>query len=165
MTLFLQDDYDGLWNVVAFLFAFLCCVCQVNYINILHVASKMMHLQYLMFSFIASSNTPFKLISVSLSHTVSSVLVPYLPEEAEILYSPDYHHLMQCISLWPEEHLAAGLPHVRGLPLHAAHPPPQTSGQDHGLWSMRTSVGCGQQYGERPKNGRDFPCDVMAHEN
>lgn len=27
--LFLQDDYDGLWNVVAFLVAFMCCVCQV----------------------------------------------------------------------------------------------------------------------------------------
>lgn len=64
MTLFLQDDYDGLWNVVAFLLAFLCCVCQVNCINILHVASKIMHLQYLMFSFIAPSNTPFKLISL-----------------------------------------------------------------------------------------------------
>ncbi|XP_076146734.1 vesicle-trafficking protein SEC22c [Alosa pseudoharengus] len=23
-----QDDYDGIWNVVAFLLAFLCCVCQ-----------------------------------------------------------------------------------------------------------------------------------------
>ncbi|MCI4391534.1 hypothetical protein PGIGA_G00135820 [Pangasianodon gigas] len=23
-----QDDYDGLWNVVAFLVAFVCCVCQ-----------------------------------------------------------------------------------------------------------------------------------------
>lgn len=35
---FLQDDYDGLWNVVAFLLAFLCCVCQVNCITTLHVA-------------------------------------------------------------------------------------------------------------------------------
>lgn len=83
--------------------------------------------------------------SLSFSHTVSSVLVPYLPEEAEILYSPDSHHLMQCFSLWPEEHLAAGLPHVRGLPLHVAYPPPQTAGQEHGLWSMRTSAGHGQQ--------------------
>ncbi|XP_051969921.1 vesicle-trafficking protein SEC22c-like isoform X2 [Xyrauchen texanus] len=23
-----QDDYDGLWNVVAFLLAFVCCICQ-----------------------------------------------------------------------------------------------------------------------------------------
>lgn len=27
---FKQDDYDGLWNVVAFLVAFMCCVCQVT---------------------------------------------------------------------------------------------------------------------------------------
>lgn len=71
---------------------------------------------------------------------MSSVLVPYLPEEIESLHSLDSHHLMQCFSLWPEEHLAAGLPHVRGLPLHAANPPPQTAGQEHGLWSMRTSA-------------------------
>ncbi|XP_051543739.1 vesicle-trafficking protein SEC22c-like isoform X1 [Myxocyprinus asiaticus] len=25
-----QDDYDGLWNVVAFLLAFFCCVCQCH---------------------------------------------------------------------------------------------------------------------------------------
>lgn len=75
-----------------------------------------------------------------LPYTVSSVLVPYLPEEIESLHSPDSHHLMQCFSLWPEEHLAAGLPHVRGLPLHTANPPPQTAGQEHGLWSMRTSA-------------------------
>ncbi|XP_030625470.1 vesicle-trafficking protein SEC22c [Chanos chanos] len=25
-----QDDYDGLWNVVAFLVAFVCCVCQCH---------------------------------------------------------------------------------------------------------------------------------------
>lgn len=26
----LQDDYDSLWNVLAFLVAFVCCVCQVK---------------------------------------------------------------------------------------------------------------------------------------
>lgn len=25
-----QDDYDGIWNVVAFIVAFLCCVCQCH---------------------------------------------------------------------------------------------------------------------------------------
>ncbi|KAL6462841.1 hypothetical protein MHYP_G00292630 [Metynnis hypsauchen] len=25
-----QDDYDGIWNVVAFLLAFVCCVCQCH---------------------------------------------------------------------------------------------------------------------------------------
>lgn len=30
-----QDDYEGLWNVVAFFVAFVCCVCQVKYITIL----------------------------------------------------------------------------------------------------------------------------------
>uniref|UniRef100_A0A671SLQ2 Vesicle-trafficking protein SEC22c-like n=1 Tax=Sinocyclocheilus anshuiensis TaxID=1608454 RepID=A0A671SLQ2_9TELE len=35
-----QDDYDGLWNVVAFLLAFLCCVCQVNCITILYKKLK-----------------------------------------------------------------------------------------------------------------------------
>lgn len=26
----MQDDYEGMWNVVAFLLAFVCCVLQVN---------------------------------------------------------------------------------------------------------------------------------------
>lgn len=28
--LLVQDDYDGVWNILAFLLAFLCCVLQVN---------------------------------------------------------------------------------------------------------------------------------------
>lgn len=72
-------------------------------------------------------------------NTVSSVLVPHLPEEVESHHSPDSHHLMQCFSLRCEEHLAADLPHVCGLHLHPAHPPQKTAGQEHGLWGMRTS--------------------------
>lgn len=30
LILFTQDDYEGIWNVVAFLLAFVCCVCQVQ---------------------------------------------------------------------------------------------------------------------------------------
>lgn len=29
-----QDDYEGIWNVVAFLLAFVCCVFQVNVVHI-----------------------------------------------------------------------------------------------------------------------------------
>ncbi|XP_707343.1 vesicle-trafficking protein SEC22c isoform X1 [Danio rerio] len=34
-----QDDYDGLWNVVAFLVAFLCCVCQCH-LYLFHTCQK-----------------------------------------------------------------------------------------------------------------------------
>uniref|UniRef100_A0A672NLG6 SEC22 homolog C, vesicle trafficking protein n=1 Tax=Sinocyclocheilus grahami TaxID=75366 RepID=A0A672NLG6_SINGR len=34
-----QDDYDGLWNVVAFLLAFLCCVCQCH-LYLFHTCQK-----------------------------------------------------------------------------------------------------------------------------
>ncbi|XP_018918840.1 vesicle-trafficking protein SEC22c-like isoform X1 [Cyprinus carpio] len=39
ITYTFQDDYDGLWNVVAFLLAFLCCVCQCH-LYLFHTCQK-----------------------------------------------------------------------------------------------------------------------------
>lgn len=36
-----QDDYEGIWNVVAFLVAFICCVLQVNVVHMFSVHHKL----------------------------------------------------------------------------------------------------------------------------
>lgn len=40
-----QDDYEGIWNVVAFLLAFVCCVFQVNVVHIISAKLKCPHVK------------------------------------------------------------------------------------------------------------------------
>lgn len=120
-----QDDYEGVWNVVAFLLAFVCCVLQVKFTFSLQTE-------------IHPSPTLSDSMSTTSVSTVPPLPVPFFSEEAQVLHSVDCDCPMQPLPARPEEPLAADLPHVSFLPLHHPHPHPQTPRQNQWLRGLRS---------------------------
>ncbi|KAJ8375016.1 hypothetical protein SKAU_G00055960 [Synaphobranchus kaupii] len=97
-----QDDNEGIWNVIAFLFAFVCCLCQY---------SKAITDHYF-------------------NYVLLPVCVLHITKEAQVLHPVDPHCSMQHLSVRPEEQLATCLPYYGGVHLHVSHSEQKTSGED-----------------------------------
>lgn len=128
IPVFTQDDYEGVWNVAAFLLAFVCCVFQVNVAHIFNT-------QLL-------RNETHKLSLTCDPFAVPPVPVPFASEETQVLHSVGCDRLIQRLPAWLEKCVAAYLPHFCRLPLHPPHPHPQTPRHNHGLWSLRSTGQC-----------------------
>lgn len=120
----LQDDYESIWNVVAFFVAFVCCACQVREVPTLttHTHTRRNETQ--------PGGTP---LTLSLMSTVPPVPVPLGSEETQSLGPVGGCPPLQPLPVWPEKPVAADIPRFSGLPLHRPHPHPQTSGQKQRL--------------------------------
>ncbi len=66
----------------------------------------------------------------SLVPAVPPLPVPLISEETQVLHSVECDHPMQLLPAWPEERVAADLPHFSRLPLHLPHPHSQTPRQN-----------------------------------
>lgn len=71
--------------------------------------------------------------TLSLLSTVPPVPVPLDSEETQSLRAVDGRPPLQPLPVWPEEPVAADVPHFSRLPLHRPHPHPETSGQKQRL--------------------------------
>lgn len=72
-------------------------------------------------------------LTLSLVSTVPPVPVPLGSEETQSLRPVDGCPPLQPLPVWPEEPVAADVPHFSRLPLHRPHPHPETSGQEQRL--------------------------------
>lgn len=72
-------------------------------------------------------------LTLSLVSTVPPVPVPLGSEETQSLRPVDGCPPLQPLPVWPEEPVAADVPHFSRLPLHHPHPHPETSGQEQRL--------------------------------
>lgn len=116
-----QDDYEGIWNVVAFLVAFVCCACQVKEVLTLNHTRP------------TETQPGGSRLTLSLVSTVPPVPVPLGSEETQSLGPVDGRPPLQPLLVWPEEPVAADVPHFSRLPLHRPHPHPEASGQKQRL--------------------------------
>lgn len=66
----------------------------------------------------------------SLLSTVPPLPVPLSSEETQVRHSVERDRPMQPLPAWPEERVAADLPHFSRLPLHPPHPHPKTPRQN-----------------------------------
>ncbi|KAM7390437.1 hypothetical protein PAMA_008545 [Pampus argenteus] len=107
-----QDDYEGIWNVVAFLLAFVCCVFQVNVVHIFKHPLK------LCWTLVHAND-----FSVSI---VPPVPFPLISKETQVLHSVECDRPMQLLPAWHEKCVAADISHFCRLSLHPPHPYPQT---------------------------------------
>lgn len=62
--------------------------------------------------------------------TVPPLPVPLSSEETQVRHSVECDRPMQPLPAWPEERVAADLPHFSRLPLHPPHPHPKTPRQN-----------------------------------
>lgn len=70
----MQDDYEGMWNVVAFLLAFVCCVLQVN-LHFQHCNLKPNHVKLFPTLFLPSVRN---MNSLSCVHSATSTCSTHL---------------------------------------------------------------------------------------
>ena len=74
---------------------------------------------------------------MDVSPTVPALSLPLVIQEAKGALSAGRTGAVQCVPVWPEELLAAAVPHSRGLSLHRPHPVPQAPGPEQRLWGVR----------------------------
>ncbi|XP_028333118.1 vesicle-trafficking protein SEC22c isoform X1 [Gouania willdenowi] len=111
-----QDDYEAIWNVGAFLLAFVCCVFQVKNQWTLHHQEFSVTRESLMFIPVRPSVVP-------------PLPFPLVAKESEVLRSPQQHRPMQPVPARIKERVATHFPHFRRLPFHRPHRDSQTPGQ------------------------------------
>lgn len=75
-------------------------------------------------------------LTLLLVSTVPPVPVPLGSEETESLRPVDGCPPLQPLPVWPEEPVAADVPHFCRLPLRRPQPHPETSGQKQRLWGV-----------------------------
>lgn len=129
--MFSQDDYESIWNVVAFLLAFACCVFQVN-------SSSHSSLTLDCKQKYAAVHLSLTLLRVNRS-VVPPLPFPLICEETEVLHSVKCDRPMQLAPARLEKRVAAPLPRFRCLLVYRAHPDSQSSRQNQRLWRLRSA--------------------------